>query len=89
MGKFAHPAQGPARSGLQARHGRTAERDHRGDHARSGTGRGNVGGADQGRPLRQPRPPARNPGRHFPAALQLFAPAKQATVKISTLIYSI
>jgi 7-keto-8-aminopelargonate synthetase-like enzyme len=38
--------------------------DHRGDHARSGARRGDVGGAAARRALRQPRPPARNARKH-------------------------
>jgi 7-keto-8-aminopelargonate synthetase-like enzyme len=56
-------------AGFQLGTDRTAERDHRGDHARSGTRRGDVGGAAARRALRQPCAPARNARQHDPAAL--------------------
>src|SRR5690606_27968390 len=62
----ARRAQGPR---LHARHRRTAERDRGGDHARPRTRRGDVGGAAEGRSLREPRPPAGDARRHDPAAL--------------------
>ena len=59
----------PEGARLHARHRRAAVGDHRGDHARSRNGRGDVGGAAERGPLRQPRPPARDAGQHDPAAL--------------------
>ena len=69
VGKQQAPSRRSQGSGLPARHRNPAIGDHRGDHARSRTGRRDVGSAAFGRALRQPRPPAGNPRQHDPAAL--------------------
>ena len=63
------PPRGPQGARLPARHRGAAIGDHRGDHARPREGRRDVGGAARRRPLRQPRPPARDARQHDPAAL--------------------
>ena len=80
VGEFASastPACKAAR--LHARHRRAAVGDHRGDHARPRDRRGDVGSAAEGRPLRQPRPPAGDACGHDPAALLALRRAQRAT----------
>ena len=69
VGKFEAAPRRAQAARLHARHRRAAVGDHRGDHARPRDGRGDVGSAAARGPLRQPRPPAGDAGRHDAAAL--------------------
>ena len=69
VGKFEDAAQGAAGSRLHARYRRAAVGNHRGHHARPRKGRNDVGSAARRRPLRQSRPPARDPRGYDAAAL--------------------
>ena len=69
LGKRPHAARRAEGARLQARHRKPRQRDHRGDPGGSGTGGRDVAGAARRRALRQHGAPARDAGRHLPAAL--------------------
>ena len=69
VGQFPAAAFRADRHGLHAGHAGMRQRDRGGDHARSGARGDDVGGAAEGRALRQSRPPARDARQHDAAAL--------------------
>ena len=69
VGKFQEAARRAQSARLPARHRRTAIGDHRGDHARSGERRRNVGSASSRRALRQSGPSPGDASQHDAAAL--------------------